>query len=175
MASRLAIEAEAHPVFIEACAQLADITQRARYVTKEHEVAALREAVAKFSAGELGGGVVALDVAVPPPQAPADFPQTEWSADALTLLWPCGGKVVIPRPFLEALRRGMGETNERLLLAIDTLVADWRAGHIRPAKWQYGRNYFLGGVRNTLAKLQELERPAVNGTAAAEPTATTLH
>jgi len=41
-------------------------------------------------------------------------------------------------------------------------LTDWRAGRVKPQTFAGGRNYFLGGVRRTLEKLQELEagRPA---------------
>jgi hypothetical protein len=54
---------------------------------------------------------------IAPAPAASEFPQADWSPDALTLTWECGGKSIIPVPFLEALRRGMGESNERLSLA----------------------------------------------------------
>ena len=153
-----ALQVEAHPVFMEACVQLADLTTRVRYVTKEHQVAALRAAKAKFEAGELPAAA-ALSIAPIADAPPASgFPKAEWSQDALTLDWECGGRVVIPMPFLEALRQGLGETTERLTLAINTILTDWRLGRIKPEKFHWGRNYFLAAVRNTLAKLQELER-----------------
>ena len=161
---QLALQVEQHPVFIEAVAQLADIARRARYVTKAHEIAALGAARARYEAGELPVATMALDIAdiAPIADAPAAsaFPQANWSADAITLVWECGGKVVVPTPFLEALRHGMGETNERLSLAISTVLTDWRVGRVMPEKLQWGRNYFLGAVRRTLEKLQELETPA---------------
>jgi hypothetical protein len=162
---RAAIEVEAHPLFIEACSLLGDLAKRVRYVTKEHELAALGEAKARFDSGQLpAAGPVALDVAsiasAAPQQGNADFLRAEWTADALLLIWECGGRAIIPLPFLEALRRGLGESIERLRFAVDTVITDWRLGRIKPEKFQYGRNYLLGAVRNTLAKLQALERPA---------------
>ena len=96
------------------------------------------------------------------PQAKSsEWPRSEWTADALTLTWECGGKVVIPTPFLDALRQGLGEPSERLSLAISTVLTDWRCGRVKPERLASGRAYFLGWVRNTLIALQQMERREV--------------
>src|SRR5262245_52518620 len=96
---RQALEIEAHPIFVEASARLAGIAQSVAYVTKEHELAALRVARARFVAGELPPAAVAIDIApiVDPVARPVtEFPKAQWSQDALAIVWECGGRVVIP-------------------------------------------------------------------------------
>ena len=165
-----AMKAEKHPAFAAACEELLALAKRVRYVTKEDEVRVLEQAVARFKTGDLPA---AEEIKIAPIQqakpAPSEWPKLEQTADAITLIWP-DGKVVVPLPFLEALRRGMGETQERLLFAINTVVTDWRAARARPEKLQYGRNYLLASIKNVLTKLQELERgPAKSLPAAQEP------
>jgi hypothetical protein len=151
--------AERHPAFAYMVARLKDITSRARYPKPEHEDRALDETLLAIEAGQFGP--VTPLVKLGPLAAPAaeEFPKADRTADTLTLTWECGGKVVVPTAFLEALRQGLGETSDRLTLAINTVLTDWRCGRVRPEKFQWGRNYFLAAVRNTLNKLRELESP----------------
>jgi hypothetical protein len=152
-----ALKAEKHPAWALACELLRDVAKRGKHPTKADEIAALKEADARVKAG---GQPVAnvVEIAPPPQAAPSEWPKSELTADSLTLEWP-DGKMVVPIPFLEALRRGMGETKDRLEFAINTVVTDWRAARSRPTKLEHGRNYLLASVRNVLRKLQELERP----------------
>jgi hypothetical protein len=145
------LEMERHPVFIAARTLLDDAAKRARYVTADQEEQALLRAHDRWKAGELAPAE-SLDIEQPPVAAPSEWPKAQKTADALTLTWECGGKVVIPTPFLEAVRQGLGETRERLSLAINTVLTDWRCGHVT------GRAWFLGWVRNTITTLQQMER-----------------
>jgi|SRR6185503_1511214 hypothetical protein len=150
------LEMERHPVFIEARTELDNLAKRARYVTADHEEQALLRAHERWQSGEIAPPEK-LDIEQPPDAAPSEWPKAEKSADALTLTWECGGKVVIPTPFLDALRRGLDETNERLAFAVNTVLTDWRCGRVKPERFASGRAWFLGWVRNTLIALQQME------------------
>jgi|KBSSwiStaDraftv2_1062776.scaffolds.fasta_scaffold203190_3 hypothetical protein len=137
------VELERHPVFIEARTRLDDLAKRTRYVSADDERQALLAAHERWQAGKL---TIAepFDIEPPPAAAPSEWPKADKSVDALTLTWECGGRVVIPTPFLEALRKGLGETRERLSLAIKTVLTDWRCGHVKPERFASGRAWFLG-------------------------------
>jgi hypothetical protein len=159
---RKALAFESHPAFAVARAALDEIARRARFVTKSDEVSVLQEAWGNWkAAGRPAAEKVEIAPVVVNSPAPSAWPQMEQTPDAITLTWP-EGKVVVPVPFLDALRKGMGETSQRLSFAISTIVTDWQAGHVKPTQMNYGRNYFLASVRNVLRKLQELERGEPN-------------
>jgi hypothetical protein len=151
------LEMERHPVFVAARTLLDDAAKRARYVTADQEAQALLHAHDRWKAGELAAAE-SLDIEQPPDATPSEWPKAAKTADALTLTWECGGKVVIPTPFLEALRQGLGESRERLSLAINTVLSDWRCAHVKPERFASGRAWFLSWVRNTIATLQQMER-----------------
>jgi hypothetical protein len=155
-----ALRSEKNPAFAAACDDLRTLAKRVRYVSKEDEAEILERAVARLKVGEMPSADTMEITTAPPPAGPSDWPKSDWTADALMLTWP-EGRVVVPRPFLEALGRGMGETPERVSFAMDTVLTDWRCARSRPEKLTWGRNYFLASVRNCLAKLQELEKPAL--------------
>jgi hypothetical protein len=152
------LAAEQHPAFAYGVARLRELARHAPHAGAEIEHQALDDALAAFEAGTFGP-VPALDPTKLPEPAADAWPTAELTADALTLVWDCGGTVVVPVPFLNALRQGLGETSERLWLAVNTVLTDWRVADIKPAKMQWGRNYFLASVRNVLVKLRELEAP----------------
>jgi hypothetical protein len=150
------LAAEQHPIFAATLANLAEIAKGVRYVTAEHEERALWLAVESIKAGQAAPAEPIEPKPLPNP-APTEWPKAEWAPDALTLTWECGGKIVVPTAFLEALRKGFGETGERLRLAVSTVLTDWRCGHVKPERFASGRAWFLGWVRNTLASLQQME------------------
>jgi hypothetical protein len=156
----VALNIEKTPVFVEARAQLDEMVRGGRYLTRDQQLRALEIAIARFDAGQLKPGAKA-EIA-PPPQlpeaAPSEWLRSEWDADALTLTWECGGKVVIPTPFLEAVRQGLGETGARLALGVATVLSDWRCGQVKPNSFASGRPYFLTWLKNTLIALQQLEQ-----------------
>jgi hypothetical protein len=155
----VALNMEKTPIFIEARAQLDEMAKGGRYLTRDQQLRALEIAIECFDAGKLKPGAK-LDIAPPPPlpeAAPSEWPRADWTADALTLTWDCGGKVVIPTPFLEAVRQGLGETGPRLALGVATVLSDWRSGKVKPNSFASGRPYFLTWLRNTLIALQQLE------------------
>jgi hypothetical protein len=151
----VALKAEQHPLFQEAQHQLAIMADGARYLTPEQQQA-LELAIRRFNAGQLPPAEK-LEVR---PAEPSEWPKSDWTADALTLTWNCGGKVVVPQLFLEAVRKGLGETGPRLALGVATVLSDWRLGRVKPNSLANGRKYFLGWLRNTLIALKELEQPA---------------
>ena len=95
-------------------------------------------------------------------QQPTGHVWAEWQFDALHVVFSNYSRILVPKPFLEALRRGLRETNGRLMLAVDTVLADWQVGKVKPANPISARSYFFGEVRNVLLKLRELETPAVH-------------
>jgi hypothetical protein len=153
----LVLEAEQHPVFVEARARLDEIARQAHYVTAEHQERALSLAWDAVKSRQVTPAKP-LEIDPLPDPAPSEWPKAEWTSDALALTWACGGRIVIPTPFLDALRRGLGETGERLQLAVNTVLTDWRCGHIKPERFASGRAWFLGWVRNTLTALQQMEQ-----------------
>jgi hypothetical protein len=154
----VALNMEKTPIFIEARAQLDEMAKGGRYLPRDQQLRALEIAIERFDAGELKPAGE-LPAPPPPPLAESsEWPKSEWTVDALTLSWECGGSVVIPTPFLDALRRGLGETAERLHLAVNTVLTDWRCGHVKPERFASGRAWFLGWVRNTLTALQQMEQ-----------------
>jgi hypothetical protein len=154
-----ALNVERHPIFQEARVQLEEMAKGTRYLTRDQQERALRVAIERFDAGELksAGKLSASPSPLPEPEH-SEWPKSEWTADALTLTWECGGKVIVPSPFLEAVRQGLGETGPRLALGVATVLTDWRSGHIKPNSFASGRQYFLTWLKNVLTSLQQLEQ-----------------
>ncbi len=157
----MVIQGEAHPVFIRATEVIDGLNKRGRFITKDDEAAAFNQAVREFKEGKLGelvAGKQAEPIDFERRSGGGEFCWLEWEGGAVHVKFADGWHIIVPDAFIEATRRGLRATREEIVSAMEVVAADWNAARKIVQPGVGARNYFLGGVKNVVRKLRDLER-----------------